>query len=251
MVKSDSQQATDTLHEIESVFDRLASWVAEHPVPVLLIVGMLLAVAAGAGGLRAWRADREADASAEVAAILAEYRVAMGAKPGAVEISEPANAEAAAATRREFATRLGDAAERLAGSTAAVTARLEAGELLEALGDRDGALAALRAAADAAPRGSVLEALARSQLGAALEAAGDAAGAAPEYLAAGNVSDFPGRVMALGNAARCFADAGQTALAIEVFGTLGPEEVQKLAPHISARLAELKLGAGSPSSDVR
>jgi hypothetical protein len=51
------------------------------------------------GGLRAWRADREAEASAEVATIASEYVTAMGGKPGVAEVPEPANAEAAAAMR--------------------------------------------------------------------------------------------------------------------------------------------------------
>jgi len=241
VAKSDSTQATETLHEIESIFDRLAHWVAHNPIPVLVIVGSLLAVAAGLGGLRAWRADREATASAEVATILAEYLTAMGAKSGMMEVPEPANAEAAAATRREFATRFNEAADRRAGSAAAVTARLQAGDLLDALGDREAALAAWRAASEAAPPGSNLEALARTQLAAGLEAAGDPAAAAEQYLTAGRIADFPGRVLALGDSARCFADAGQTERALEVFGSIGEADARKLAPHVAARLAELKL----------
>ena len=240
MAKPDSRQATETLHELDSALERAAHWVATHPVAVLVILGSVLAGAAALGGYRAWDASREADASAAVAAIQADYLRAMGAAPGALEVPEPANAEAAAATRREFAARFREAAEQHDGTAAAVTARLQAGTLLDELGQPEEALAALRSALEAAPGGGTLEALARTRLAARLETGGDAAGAAAEYLAAGRTEDFPGRVLALGNAARAFADAGQQERALEVFGSLDEEEIRQLPPHVSARLAELR-----------
>jgi tetratricopeptide (TPR) repeat protein len=239
VAKPDSTQATETLHEIESIFDRAAGWVAHNPVIVLSVLAVVLVTAAAAGGYRAWRADREAKASAEIAGIEVEYLRAMGASPGQLDVPEPANAEAAAETRREYATRLAEAAERLAGSHAAVTARLRAGQLRAELGESDAALADWRAAADAAPDGSALEALARTRLGAGLEAGGDAAGAAEAYWAAGRVADFPGRVLALGDAARCFADAGQIERALEIFRGFTEDEIGQLPVHVAARLREL------------
>jgi predicted negative regulator of RcsB-dependent stress response len=241
VAKPDSTQATETLHEIESIFDRLAHWTAHNPVPVLAGLAAILLSAAAFGGYQAWRASQESAASAEVAAIEAEYQSAMGAKPGELEIPEPANAEAATATRREYATRLGEAADRLGGTRAAVAARLRAGQLHAEAGDSGAALDAWRAAVEAAPRGSALVALARMRLAAGLESAGDAAAAAEAYLAAGGVADFPGRVLALGDAARCFADSGQTARALEVFGGLSPEEVEELPAYVAARLGELRI----------
>jgi hypothetical protein len=241
VAKPDSTQATETLHEIESIFDRSARWAAHNPVLVLAGTAAILLSAAAVGGYQTWRSHQEADASAEVAAISADYLGAMGAKPGQLDIPEPANAEAAAETRREYATRLNEAAERLAGTRAAVTARLQAGQLHAELGDQEAALAAWRAAAEAAPRGSALESLARVRLGAGLEGAGDAAGAAEAYLAAARVADFPGRILALGDAARCFADAGQNERALEVFGGLSKEEVDMLPVYVSARLTELRI----------
>jgi tetratricopeptide (TPR) repeat protein len=240
VARPDSTQATETLHEIDSIFERLAHWVATHPVPVVAALALLLLSAAGVGGYRTFQASREAGASAEVAAIQAEYREAMGARPGDLEIPEPANAEAAAATRREYATRFAEAAGRRAGTHAAVSARLEAGTLLAELGDREGALAAWHAAAAAAPEGSALAALAQTRLAADLEAAGDARAAAEAYLAAGQVAEFPARVIALGDAARCFADAGDTARALEIFGALSEEDVAELPPYVASRLAELR-----------
>jgi predicted negative regulator of RcsB-dependent stress response len=241
VAKPDSTQATETLHEIESVFERLAHWVATNPVTVLVALGVLLSSAAGFGGYQAWSRSRETGASAEIAQIQAEYLKAMGAAPGAVDVPEPANAEAAAATRREFAARFREAAERRSGTAAGVTAWLQAGDLLDAVGDPEGAIGAWRAAAETASGGSALEALARTRIAAGLEAKGDAAGAAVEYLAAGQSPDFPGRILALGDAARCFADAGQTERALEVYGGMDAEEQRQLPPHVAARLAELRV----------
>jgi hypothetical protein len=248
VAKPDSTQATETLHEIESVFDRAAQWTSQNPAVVLAGTAAVLLLAASVGGYQAWRASAEADASAEVAAIQGEYLRAMGAKPGQLEILEPANAEAAAETRREYATRLLEAAERLAGTNAALSARLQAGGLLAELGDDEAALGAWRAAADAAPRGSTLGALVHARLGAGLESGGDPAAAAEAYLAAGQQEDYPGRVLALGDAARCFADAGQTERALEVFGRLSKEDAAKLPAYVSARLIELRLRTGSGSA---
>jgi hypothetical protein len=245
VAKPDSTQATETLHEIESVFDRLAGWVSQNPVHVLVGLGMVLALAAGIGGFRAFRADRELDASARVALIQAEYLRAMGAPAGSLDVPEPANAEAAAATRREFAVRFREAAEQESGTAAAVTAWLQAGDLLEAVADREGALAAWRAASENAPGGSALQALARTKLAGGLETGGDPAAAAAEYLAAGQIADFPGRIRALGDAARCFADAGQAERALEVFGGIDAEDAKQLPPHVSARLAELRVRSQS------
>jgi predicted negative regulator of RcsB-dependent stress response len=245
VAKPDSTQATETLHEIESIFDRLAHWVATNPVTVLLVLGVLLAGAAGIGGYQAWSKSRAGKASAEVAEIQAEYLKAMGAAPGALDVPEPANAEAAAATRREFAARFREAAERRSGTAAGVTAWLQTGDLLEATGDSDGAISAWRAAAESAPRGSALAGMARIKVAAGLEAKGDAAGAAAEYLAAGQSPDFPGRILALGDAARCFADAGQTERALEAWNGISPEDQRQLPPHIAARLAELRVRSES------
>ena len=83
-----------------------------------------------------------------------------------------------------------------------------------------------------------------------LESAGDAAAAAEAYLAAGQVESYPGRVLALGDAARCFADAGQTERALEVFAGLSDSDKAKLPVYVSARLTELGLRtqAGAPDA---
>ena len=241
MAKPESTRASETLHEIESVFDRSAHWAAQNPRRVLGVLGVVLATAAAIGGTQAWRTRQEGAASAEVASIQADYRRAMGAQAGQGEIPEPANAEAAAATRREYATRLAEAADRLAGTPAGVTARLQAGTLQAELGEAEAALATWRRAAEDAPADSVLAALAQARLAAGLETAGDPAGAAEAYLSAAEIAEFPGRLPALGDAARCFAQAGQTERALEIFTGLSEEEVAKLPVYVTARLMELRI----------
>ena len=44
MAKPDSKQATETLHEIESVFDRMAHWATANPITLLAVIGGILAV---------------------------------------------------------------------------------------------------------------------------------------------------------------------------------------------------------------
>jgi tetratricopeptide (TPR) repeat protein len=167
----------------------------------------------------------------------------MGAKPGQAEIPEPANAEAAAATRREYATRLFEAADRLAGTRAGLSARLQAGTLQSELGESEAALATWRKAAEEAPSSSALAALAQARLAAGLEEAGDPAAAAEAYWRAGQIEEFPGRVPALGDAARCFAQAGQTERALQLFAGLSEEEVATLPVYVTARLTELRIRA--------
>jgi hypothetical protein len=98
--------------------------------------------------------------------------------------------------------------------------------------------------------GSALAALARTRLAGGLEAAGDPAAAAEAYLSAGQIEAFPGRIPALGDAARCFAQAGQNERALEVFAGLSEEEVARLPVYVTARMAELRIltSAAAPAA---
>ncbi len=243
MASRDANQATETLHEIESAFDRLAHWAGANPGAVLSVLGGVLLVAAGGGALQAWRNQQSLGASAEVAQVQNAYLDAMGAQSGAFEFVEPANAEAAKATREEFAAKFLEVADRQTGTAGGVAARLEAATLLNALGKPDQALEAWRKAAREAPSGTLVEALARIRLARALEASGDPAAAAAEFEQAGQVADYPGRVVALADAARSYADAGNVAKALALFAALESEKGE-LPHYISARLRELRVQEG-------
>jgi tetratricopeptide (TPR) repeat protein len=214
----------------------------------VLTVGAAILLLAGAGGLlHAWHERQLERASEAVAEVQNAYLAAMGAQPGAFDFVEPANAEAAKATREEYATKFQEVADAHSGEPAAAAARLEAAGVLMALGRQDEALAAWRRAAEDAPRGSALEALARIRLARELEARGDAAGAAREFERAGEISSYPGRVLARADAARCHADAGNVARALELFAQVEKEKDVELPHYLAARLRELRdrQGAGT------
>jgi tetratricopeptide (TPR) repeat protein len=238
--RQDSRQATETLEEIDSLFDRAAQWIGEHPKPVLGSLGGILALAAVIGGVQSFQAIRGDEAATAVAAVQGEYLTALGAPPGTFTVVEPANPERALQIRTTYAARFIEAAEAHPGSAAAVTAHLEAAELLVATGDDIAAREAIRAAIAGAPPGSDLEALARLRLASALEDAADPAGAAAEYERVGAIDGFPDQASALANAARCWLDANDTERALATFGRIDVTDMASIPAHTRARLRELE-----------
>ena len=247
--RSDARQATETLQEIESAFDRLAEWATQNPAQVLGVLGSVLLVAAAVGLYGSFSHSRAEKAAAAVARVEADYRKAMGAAPGTLQIVEPANPEIARRTRREFAARYLKVADAHSKTAAAVRARLEAGSLLDAAGDLTGAVSAWQKAVDEAPNGSDLEVLAQIRLAGGLEREGEWKAAAAAWERAGHDAERPGAGLALAQAARCYTEGGDTAHALELF-----ERAEKVAsasgteipPHIAARLRELRKAAAAP-----
>lgn len=240
--RKDSRAARETLEEIESALDRIEAWVSDHPPLVIAIIAGILAVAAAVGGYQAYSHRRADKASAAIATVETSYLQAMGAPAGSDQVVEPANPETARKTRKEYAKRFLDAAASWSGTTAAVRARIEAGRLLDQAGDQDGAVAAWKQAADVAHSGSLLRALALVQLAHGLERQGHSAAAADAWEKAGGVEDYPGAPLALAEAARCYADAGQDAKAVAAFKraeSLAGSEVP-LPPYVVARLRTLQ-----------
>ena len=240
--RSDSRQATEALHEIESVFDRTAEVVADNPRTVLSAIALILLSAAAAGLWTTHSRHRAEEAAQAVAEIQADFLAAMGAPAGAIVAPEPANPQIARDARKSHAARFLAAADRYDGTAAAVQARLQAGALLAAIGDGKGALAAWRAAATRAPHHSQLEALAWMRLAEGLDAQGDSKGAAKAWETAGNLKQ-PVAALALAQAARCWADAGDPTRALAVFGRAEARANagDPIPDHLSARLRELRL----------
>lgn len=239
--RPDTREATHTLQEIEGVFDRMANRVAEHPVAAVVVLVAILAGAAAVSVYR-WQAERSAsEASRAVAEVDSAYLEAMGAEPGTVEVTDPEDPAKAAAVRKEYAPRFAEVAAAHAGTAAAVSARLEAGRLYEAVGDLEAAIAQWREATEEAP-GGALEAIARVQLARGLETRGKWAEAAAQHEEAGAIEDYPARAHALAHAARCWANAGETERALEAF-----ERAESATPsidiptHIAARMRELRV----------
>lgn len=239
--RPDTRQASETLQEIEGVFDRLATRVAENPVTAVVLLVLVLAGAAGASLYR-WHAERTAsEASRAVAEVQSAYLDAMGAEPGAVEVSDPEDPEKAAEVRAEYAKRFAEVADAHAGTAAGVSARLEQGRLHDALGEPEAAVAAWRKAAEEAPADTALEALARVQLARGLESQGRWEEAAAEHERAGAIEDFPVRAHALAHAARCWANAGKPEQALEAFDRAeSTSSATELPTHIAARMRELR-----------
>jgi len=237
-----------TLEEIESIADRIASWIGENPVAVIGMAAAILLSAAAYGGWVAWQSGREDSASFALASLDRDYLKAMGAPPGATEITEPANPETAKAVRREFAEKLLAMANEHPRTSAATVARMTAGDLLAAAGDPEKAFAAWQAALAGVGRNPALRGVALRRVATAFEAQGKWREAADANLEAGELSGFPLRHWALADAARCYAEAGDFEQAVSLATRLesdGSEE--ELPPHLTAKLAELR-AQGAPGA---
>lgn len=236
----ESNPAAEALEELEQLGDRIARFVAENPRPVMAAIGAVLLAGALAGALVAWQDWRDEQATAALEAVRTAYLEAMGAGVGAVEIPEPANPETAKRVREDFAARFAEVAEGHGGTAAATLALLEAADLRQALGQTDAALAGWRQAAATASADSALRALLEERIAQAEEAAGRFTEAAEAWTRAGEADEYPLRWLALGHAARCWLEAGDTDRAREIYGRIKREAPQaRLPEHVAARLREL------------
>jgi tetratricopeptide (TPR) repeat protein len=238
-IRNNSHPPGELVQELDSIFDRGAHWVGQHPQLVLAGIGALLVAAAIAGGIHSMRESAEHSAEAEVAGAYDAYLAAMGAPAGARQAPEPANPEVGRRTRQEFAAKLLDAAKRHDDSAAAVLGRLQAAELLEQNGDAAGAFAARELAANSAPSDSGVSAIALSRYAVALEAKGELGAAAETFARAGEIQS-PGRVLALADAARCYAQAGDRKRALELFAQAEKLGADEIPVYVRQRLVELR-----------
>jgi tetratricopeptide (TPR) repeat protein len=107
------------------------------------------------------------------------------------------------------------------------------------MGEPDAAIEVWRSAGAEAQ--GPLKALLLQRIAHVEEGAGRFAEAAEAYLQVGEIPDYPLRYEALGDAARCFAEAGDAERAIALHKRIGAESPEtKLAPHLAARLRELE-----------
>jgi tetratricopeptide (TPR) repeat protein len=234
----------ELVEEIDSIFDRGAAWVGSHPQHMLIAIGVLLAIAAGVGFAGERRGRSAARAEAATAPVYDAYLKAMGAQPGDGEAPEPANPELGKKTRAEYAAKLLAAAQQHPGTAAATTTRLLAAKLLEQNEDAAGAEAARKLAAENAPQGTPLSAIAWSRWAVALENKGDVKAAAQAFEKAAEV-ESPGQVLALGDAARCYALLGENAKALALFARAEKLGAEVLPLHVRQRLLELRAAQGS------
>lgn len=239
--RQQTNQAEETLHEIEEGFDHFAAWVGKNRVALTVAAVVVLAVAAGADlyrGHRARTSDRAAEALAEVRG---EYLAAMGAEPGALFFAEPANPEVGRKVRESFVGRFTEVGEAHAGTAAGALAMLEAGNLHAELGAPHLALDAWQAGLDSVEPGTPLAALLEERVARAREDAGEWSAAAEAHERAGRIAEYPGRWEALANAARCRIESGEPDAALALFAELETAAVLDQVPaHTVARLRELR-----------
>lgn len=236
----------DVLADLNSYADHLRDWIAAHPKPVIAAGLVILGIAGLASATHWWVGNREERASAAIASVQRDYRAAMGAPSGGGDVPEPANPETARNARMEYGTRLLDAAREHEGSAAAELARLNAADLFEHAGASDRAQEAIDAALQGLGADSPIRGLALRRRAALLEAGGRHADAAAAYLEASEIPDFPLRTWSRADAARCFAEVGESERAAEIARALESEsDTENLPPHLSQRLASLRAGAAA------
>jgi len=238
------REPTDTLEELESLGERLVAWIGANPVPVLAIAGVILVVAAGLGGWRAWQGSRADRAAAALAEVRSKYVVAMGGTPNDAKIPEPANPETARTVRTEYVERFLEVARAQRGTAAAALARLQASDIYAQLGNPAGALTVLQDGLAELPSDSPIAGVLDARIARLQEDAGHFDDAARSYEAAAAIPSYPLRIEALGDAARVWADAGKGDQALALYAKLQSEPGEhKLPPHVEARLRELQLRA--------
>ena len=139
--KRQPDSAAHTLDELESFGDRMAEW-AKSNITLILSAAAGILIAAAFWGFASQRvSEGESESASALAQVLGDYRVAMGATPGSIELVEPANPETGRRIRVEYVERFEQVAAEHAGTTAGALALLEAGKLTQKLGDGPAAAA--------------------------------------------------------------------------------------------------------------
>lgn len=237
-------QPHDALEQLESLGDRLLTWVSTNPLVVLGTAALILATAAAIGGYRAWQGSREDAASAELTAIRSEYVQAMGGEALDLEVPEPANPETARQARSDFVKRLEAFVAAHRGTASAHLAALEASRVHEELGQPVPALEVLEAAAKELSADDAMAGVVHSRIAVLHEKAGDFAAAAQAYEAAAEADRYPLRHEALAAAARAWAEAGRRDEALAAWQRLQAEAPgTQVMPHVRARLEEMARSA--------
>lgn len=223
MARRHGTAAGDTLDELQSGADRLGAYIQDHLREVVIGVVALLLLVGGASLVLSSRERSEEAASIALDKAHNEYLRAMGASPGALEVPELANPEAAKRIREEYRAIYSEIADSHKGSVSGALARLEVVALQQSAGEIDAALETLkqlRAEAPSRPglQGMILQAEAQT-----LERAERFADAAERHEQAAALEGYPLRYYALADAARCRAQAGDSAASRALYARLDSE----------------------------
>ena len=223
MARRHQPAAAEALEEIEGAADRLGDWLEEHLRIVIAVIAGVLLIA----GLGAWfvssRESAQQEGSAALSKVRADYLSAMGASPGALEVPELANPEAAARINGEYEERFAGVAERYAGTVAGTLAAIEAAKLAHPEGGLEASRVHLEKALENAPRDPAVRGMLLQQLAQDLEAAGQWDEAAPRHLQTAELHGYPLHGWALADAARTTAQAGDSEGALALYDRLEAE----------------------------
>lgn len=239
--KQNPNPTVETLREIEASGDRVTEWASENAAQILGAIAAVLVLAGGAGLYVQSQDNARDDAADALALATSQYRIAMGADPVGGPIPEPANPELGETTRVEYVERFAGVARDHSGTVSGAVAWLEAGHLQTELGRLEAAAESFGHARDEA-KGSAIASLGSMRLAALAEGRGDAATAAQSYEEAAVVDAYPLQSVALAEAARCWAAAGEPDKAIAAFDRIEqdfPED--PVAPQIAALIGELRV----------
>jgi len=237
--------ATKTLDEIETAGDRLVFWLGENQQSILLVAAAILVVAGGWGYLSGNREAASSEADTALSEVQQGFRQAMGADPGAIDIPEPANLEAAREIRQDFSARYEAVAAAHAGTGPGAVAYLEAGKLRQSLGETQAAVSAYEAGIDSLPADDGLRGFLWSRLGSVYEQQEQWSDAAAAYANAGSTPNYAIRGDAMASAIRAYIHAGEADAALSMANELARTESDYILPGaLQARLDELR-SAGS------
>lgn len=244
--KRKKQDKTESvLEEVESIAERIAAWVQENAWLSIGVLAACLLLAAAYAGYDSWKTRREESASDALDQVRSSYLEAMGTGPGALEIPELANPETGRRISQEYAKRFRAVVDEHPNTVAAVLAALALGDVNEAAGNTEPPIELWRETLADLPSNSPLRALLLHRIAQAEEDAGHWAEAAETHAQAGEIDAYPLRHLSLLDAARCFARAGQSERALELFDRLQTEAPQMSLPaHLRGLAAELRAAAG-------
>ena len=241
MARKHQPAAAEALEELESAADRLAEWIRENLWVVFGSIAALLAIAAIGSWIATANRRAEEDASAGLAKVRDDYLSAMGVGPGALEVPELANPEAAAQIQAEYQERFGEVADDHPGLIAGTVARLESVRLASDAGRSAEALALAEQALEEAPSDPAVRGMVLQRLAQRLESEGRWSDAAAQHEAASKVSGYPLGAWALVDAARCYAQAGDIDRAVALYERLDVDHPDlRLPDHLRVQSRELR-----------
>jgi predicted negative regulator of RcsB-dependent stress response len=243
--------AGDRLDELQSSADRLGEFLQKNLRPLAIGLVALLVVAGIVSYLISTRARSEDAASRALADARSEYLKGMGASPGAIEVPELANPEAAKRVRETARAAYTKIADEHSGTVSGALARLEVASLLLQDGDTEAALETFRVLRAEAPSRPNLEGMLLQREGQALEQAGRPQDAVQSYERAAALEGYPLRYYALADAARLRASLGEADAARALYERLTSEAPDLSLPEyqrIQRRELEAQKGDAAASA---